>query len=67
LKSLKRLVTGGFAVSDDEVRDAMRAAFHYFKLVVEPGGAVAFASALKKEFEPLGSDVVVAIVRRKCG
>ena len=57
----KRLVTGGFAVSDDEVRDAMRAAFHYFKLVVEPGGAVAFASALKKGFEPLGSDVVVLL------
>ena len=57
----KQLVTGGFTVSDKEVCDAMRAAFHYFKLVVEPGGAVAFASALSKGFEPLGSDVVVLL------
>ena len=57
----KRLVTGGFTVSDEEVCNAMRTAFHYFKLVVEPGGAVAFASALSKGFEPLGSDVVVLL------
>ena len=57
----KRLVTGGFVVSDEEVCDAMRAAYHYFKLVVEPGGAVALASALKKGFEPLGNDVVVLL------
>ena len=57
----KRLVTGGFTVSDEEVCNAMRTAFHYFKLVVEPSGAVAFASALSRGFEPLGSDVVVLL------
>ena len=57
----KQLVTGGFAVSDEEVCNAIRVAFQYFKLVVEPGGAVAFASALRKGFEPLGSDVVVLL------
>ena len=42
----KQTVSGGFAVSDDQVRDAMRFAFKHLKLVVEPGGCVALASAL---------------------
>jgi len=36
----------GLAVSDDEVRAAMRFAFERLKLVVEPGGAVALAAVL---------------------
>ena len=36
----------GLAVSDDEVREAMRFAFERLKLVVEPGGAVALAAIL---------------------
>jgi len=32
--------------TDDEVLDAMEVAFREFKLVVEPGGAVALAAAL---------------------
>ena len=39
-------VTGGLAVSDDEVRSAMRFAFRTLKLVVEPGGAVCLAAVL---------------------
>ncbi|MEO9970543.1 MAG: threonine/serine dehydratase [Hyphomonadaceae bacterium] len=42
----KHNVSGGFAVSDDQVREAMRFAFKHLKLVVEPGGCVALASAL---------------------
>ena len=42
----KALLAGGLAVSDDEVRAAMRFAFESMKLVVEPGGAVALAAAL---------------------
>jgi threonine dehydratase len=42
----RRLLSGGFAVSDDEVRSAMAFAFRHLKLVVEPGGAVALAAAL---------------------
>ena len=34
------------AVSDDDVRTAMAVAFAHFKLVVEPGGAVALAAVL---------------------
>ncbi|MEM5516971.1 threonine/serine dehydratase [Henriciella sp. AS95] len=42
----KELLAGGCAVSDDHIRDAMRQAFRHLKLVVEPGGAAALASAL---------------------
>jgi threonine dehydratase len=41
-----RLLAGGLAASDDEVREAMRLAFRHLRLVVEPGGAVALAVAL---------------------
>lgn len=40
-------LAGGFAVTDDEVKTAMRFAFERMKIVVEPGGAVALAVALK--------------------
>lgn len=41
-----RLLKAGLAVSDDEVLAAMRTALLSLKIVVEPGGAVALASAL---------------------
>ena len=37
---------GGLAASDEEVMAAMRFAFETFKIVVEPGGAVALAAVL---------------------
>ncbi len=43
----KRLLAGGLAVSDDDVRAAMRAAFRYLRIVAEPGGAAALATVLK--------------------
>ncbi|MBT5575485.1 threonine/serine dehydratase [Alphaproteobacteria bacterium] len=57
----KEFVRGGFSVSDDAVCDAMRVAYRYFKLVVEPGGAVALASALQSDFTPVGDDVIVTL------
>jgi threonine dehydratase len=42
----RRLLTGGLAVSDAEVRNAMAFAFRHLKLVLEPGGAVALAAVL---------------------
>jgi len=48
----KGLLAGGVAVSDKEVRHAMRFAFEELKLVVEPGGAVGLAALLSERFEP---------------
>ncbi|MCC7271722.1 MAG: threonine/serine dehydratase [Alphaproteobacteria bacterium] len=41
-----RRLTGGLVVSDAEVAEAMRFAFRHFKVVVEPGGAVALAAVI---------------------
>ena len=41
-----RLLKGGLSVSDEMAFEAMRIAFEYLKLVVEPGGAVALAAVL---------------------
>ena len=42
----KTRVAGGLAVSDDQIKEAMRFAFRHLKLVVEPGGAAALACAM---------------------
>jgi len=42
----RRLLRGGCVVSDDQVFDAMRAAFRHLKIVAEPGGAAALAAAM---------------------
>jgi len=57
----RALVTAGFAVTDDEVRDAMRFAFEHLKLVVEPGGAVALAALLAGTYEARGRVVGVVL------
>ncbi|MEQ9315677.1 MAG: threonine/serine dehydratase [Henriciella sp.] len=58
----ERLLAGGCAVGDDEIRDAMRQAFRHLKLVVEPGGAAALASALHDlPDEARGTNVGVVI------
>ncbi|MDH3673514.1 MAG: threonine/serine dehydratase [Gammaproteobacteria bacterium] len=54
-----RLVQGGLAVSDLQTAAAMAQAFHHFKLVVEPGGAVALAAVLSGKFAIQGKTVVV--------
>lgn len=46
---LQQLAGPGLSVSDAEVLDAMKLAMIRLKLVVEPGGAVALAAALKPE------------------
>ena len=42
----QKVLGPGLVVTDEEVLDAMEVAFREFKLVVEPGGAVALAAAL---------------------
>ncbi len=56
----QRLLAGGLAVDDDEVRIAMRTAFESLKLVVEPGGAVAIAAALSGKL-PMAGRTIVAV------
>ena len=57
----QQLVSGGKVVSDAAVLSAMRLALDRFKLVIEPGGAVALAAALDPEFrrEAQGKKVLV--------
>lgn len=56
-----RLLAGGVVADDAAVRRAMRAAFRHFKLVVEPGGAVALACVLAK-MVPIRGKAVVAVL-----
>jgi threonine dehydratase len=57
---LARQVLGpGLFVTDDEVLEAMEVAFREFKLVVEPGGAVALAAALTGKLPVKGRAVAV--------
>ena len=55
----QKLLGPGLVVSDDEVLDAMEVAFREFKLVVEPGGAVALAAALTGKLPVKGRAVAV--------
>jgi threonine dehydratase len=55
----KQLLGPGLVVTDDEVLDAMELAFREFKLVVEPGGAVALAAALTGRLPVKGRAVAV--------
>jgi threonine dehydratase len=51
----------GYAVSDAEVRDAIRFAFEWLKLVVEPGGAVALAAVLTGKLPTQGRTTAVVL------
>lgn len=57
----KALLSAGLAVSDDQVRAAMRFAFEAMKLVIEPGGAVALAAVLEGLLPPATGATVVVI------
>ena len=57
----RHLLAGALAVSDDDARAAMRAAFRHLKLVVEPGGAVALGAALTGRFDCRGKCVLVVL------
>lgn len=57
----RRLLAGGLAVSDDEVRAAIACAARELKLVVEPGGAVALAAVLGGKLAGRGRTVAVVL------
>ncbi|MEO8557677.1 MAG: threonine/serine dehydratase [Rhodospirillales bacterium] len=56
----QRNLKASHAVTDDEARDAMELAFREFKIVVEPGGAVALAAVLTGKLSIKGR-IVVAV------
>jgi threonine dehydratase len=55
----RRLLAGAFAVSDHEAAQAMAVAFADYKLIVEPGGAVALAAVLSGKYAIKGRNVAV--------
>ncbi|HMR30187.1 MAG TPA: threonine/serine dehydratase [Geminicoccaceae bacterium] len=57
----RRLLKGGLVVTDDEVREAMRAAFAHLKIVVEPGGAVGLAAVLSGRLDCRGRTVAIVL------
>jgi threonine dehydratase len=57
----QRLLAGGVAATDTEVGEAVATAFRELKLVVEPGGAVAFAALLAGRLEARGKTVVIVL------
>jgi threonine dehydratase len=57
----RRLLAGGLAVNDAEVRAAIAFAARTLKLVVEPGGAVALASILGSKLETSGRTVAIVL------
>ena len=58
---MKRLLADGLAVSDEEVRAAMRFAFRNLKMVVEPGGAAALAALLSSKIDTADKTTVVVV------
>jgi len=57
----QRHATGGLAVSDAEVAEAMAYAYRTLKLVIEPGGAVALAAVLAGRIEARGKTIAVVL------
>lgn len=56
---MQRLCGPGLVVTDAQVKSAMRAAFSYLRIVLEPGGAVALAAALYQPEQVKGEAVLV--------
>jgi threonine dehydratase len=57
----RRLLAGGLAVSDDEVRAAIAYAARTLKLVVEPGGAVALAAVMAGRIDARDRNIAIVL------
>lgn len=55
------LLSGSLVVNDDEVLQAMKAAFQHLRLVVEPGGAVPLAALLARKLDVAGKTIAVVL------
>ncbi|MDX1736871.1 MAG: pyridoxal-phosphate dependent enzyme, partial [Alphaproteobacteria bacterium] len=58
---LKKNLTEGFSISDEEALKAMAIAFKDLKTVVEPGGAASLAAAIQNKDRFKGKTVVVVL------
>ena len=58
---LRRLLAGSVVASDDEVRSAIRFAYHELKLVLEPGGAIGLAALLSGRLPAKGRTVACVL------
>ena len=56
-----RLLAGAVSATDAEVAEAMRFAFRWLKLVVEPGGACALACLLNGQIDARGRTVGIVL------
>ncbi len=63
-EAIKTGVTHSVLVTDDDIRAAQRRLWDEFRLVVEPGGAAAFAGLITGVFEPERDGEIVVVV---CG
>ncbi len=61
---VRRFVDLAVTVSDDDIRGAQRALWDDLRLVVEPGGAAAFAALRSGAYRPEPGERVVVVV---CG
>jgi threonine dehydratase len=57
----REMVAGGYAITDDEARAAMRFAFAELKLVLEPGGAAALAAILSGKVASKGRTIAAML------
>ena len=55
----RKNLSGGISVSDTESLIAMKIAYKYFKIVLEPGGAVALAAAISKKINIKNKNILV--------
>ena len=58
---IQRYACGVVTVSDDEIKGAMRFAFSYLKLVVEPSGASALAALMYNKVQSVGKRLGVVL------
>ena len=57
----RTLLTGGYVLTDKDVKDAMKFAFRALKLVVEPSGAIALAAVLAGAHDGRGKLTAVVL------